>query len=384
MQRRLRLDDLEATRGIDSSGEHLQTLSELAEVQEKYYRLGAEMRRLRQSQHLGLELREELDHVRALLLSSQGREEQLARDLKAARRELAAAQRQADDALEERQSPAPDVWRAIESRREAELSALLDDQRRQLQALEAEAAAKAADAHHYASLCSELQAHCDRLEDTVRTLRAEVPTPSAQAMGQLVRDNQRLVALLMDTQEFTQFKFYMTLDGVSYCAPESFGEAGPTPPEAAPAQDNLLAWGRLVRSLSDVYPPPAPTAPTSFAAEEKQWVPTKVLGIVSAFRTEYAPAVPPPAFARMVKAVNRVWHKTCAAKLQQLRDATARETAELRRRAKQAVPYEAVVHAREIHRLKSEIVQLYHDKLRASKADDVRAAAKPVRRWPPQ
>ncbi|EQC39560.1 hypothetical protein SDRG_02996 [Saprolegnia diclina VS20] len=379
MQRSLRLDDLDVTRvrGLDATSEHLQTLSELSDVQEKYYRLGAEMRLLKQTHFHTNSVRDELHRVRLLLQASQASEAQLTERLDAAKQELASVHAKALKTVVVQSPPPRDAW----SERDMEMLVL--ELKRELQARDAELCAKDETARHYETLYMDLQAHCEHLDTNIATLRrqvreAEVQAPSTAAMGQLVRDNQRLVALLVDTKEFAHFKFYTSLENASFVAPDSFGPPGVAPSSGAPQKDDLLAWGRLVHELSEVYPPSPESPPIQVATEEKQWVPTKVLSILSTFRTEYAPSVPPHAFARMAKAMNGAWHKACAAKLGQLRDAWTLETSALRRRVKHAVPYEAVVHAREIHRLKAELAQLYHEKLRASKGDISRM--KPERR----
>ncbi|KDO31972.1 hypothetical protein SPRG_03188 [Saprolegnia parasitica CBS 223.65] len=381
MQRSLRLDDLDVTRvrDLDATSEHLQTLSELSDVQEKYYRLGAEMRLLKQNHLHATALRDELHHVRLLLQASQAREAQLAERLDAANQELAGCHAKAT-ALKTVVAEPP-TRREAWSEREMETFVL--ELKRELQVRDAELRAKDETALHYETLYMDLQAHCERLDTSVAALRlqvreAQVQAPSTAAMGQLVCDNQRLVALLIDTKEFGHFKFYTSLENASFVAPDSFGPPGVAPSSGAPQKDDILAWGRLVHELSEVYPRSPESPPIHVATEEKQWVPTKVLSILSTFRAEYAPSVPPHAFARMAKAINAAWHKACAAKLAQLRDAMTQETSALRRRVKHAVPYEAVVHVREIHRLKTELAQLIHEKLRASKGDISRM--KPERR----
>ncbi|KAG9400142.1 hypothetical protein AC1031_011047 [Aphanomyces cochlioides] len=122
--------------------------------------------------------------------------------------------------------------------------------------------------------------HGDQLNVIVKELRHDLAaiksdTSLSDSMAQMQLDNDRLVRLLADTQEFNQFKMYTSLEQTSYCSPESIR-----------AGKDLLAWGRLVASLKDRYPTHADdsNAIVNIATEEKNWVPTQVLMFANAFR----------------------------------------------------------------------------------------------------
>ncbi|CAK4144298.1 unnamed protein product [Aphanomyces euteiches] len=177
--------------------------------------------------------------------------------------------------------------------------------------------------------------HCDQLNVIVKELRHDLAaiksdTSLSDCMAQMQLDNDRLVRLLADTQEFSQFKMYTSLEQTSYCSPESIR-----------AGKDLLAWGRLVASLKDAYPTHADdsNATVNIATEEKNWVPTQVLKFANAFRTEHCPSCPPEVYSHFLQQINAQWQKRCVAKVKNVHERHRNLENELRRQVKQAKPY---------------------------------------------
>ncbi|OQR97211.1 DNA topoisomerase II [Thraustotheca clavata] len=362
------LEDLEITRRISSSSmvdshDHLQVLTELADVREKYYRLGAEMRRLRQKEMHTSALQEEVDNLRHLLGRSQSREEELTRQVQILHTKVTESHKNEEWAVKTKKT------KTIEMKEEnpwkmQELEGTVLHQKLEIQELKEEQDVMNQELLKYKRLYEEMQVHCARLEDSVQMLEHENETlndenVSTSSANQLEIDNRRLVLLLMNTTEFSHFKFYSTLDKVSYCSSDSFGsdDFSPQEPKLKADKDDSLAWGRLVRDLAQVYPTHNESVHyIHFQTEERQWVPSKILTLVSIHKIQLS-------VATLLKKINGAWQKAYQSKLQEINEANKREAAESQRRSKQMMPYDAVVNKREIHRLKQEILQLYNEKL---------------------
>ncbi|ETV70059.1 hypothetical protein, variant 4, partial [Aphanomyces astaci] len=158
----------------------------------------------------------------------------------------------------------------------------------------------------------EIERDCDKCRTRVQELQIELAAhkhrhrrinddgdnddeeATTGVLSQLIADNKRLSALLMDTAEFARFRMHETLVGASYVE--------------RPPQDNLDAWGRLVSELLPRYlaPKNAVTHPTTLKSrseptssgmdEELRWVPSHVLHLVRSFQRRHCPTVSPHLF----------------------------------------------------------------------------------------
>ncbi|KAF0696155.1 Aste57867_13071 [Aphanomyces stellatus] len=371
--------------------EHLKVMMELAECKEKYYRLGADMRLLKQRGVVAVDAVDELKQARGRLQSGVEREERLRHEFAQFRHAAAAHEAKQDARIDTLQASLAAArarvdeletsrgsWERQRERTSESQAALVDELHASVRDLKYAMGIltdENDDLHrqlqHARALRDDTSKHCEHLTDVVRELRQEIAavtsdTSLSDAMAQMLLDNRRLIQLLGDTKEYTQFKMYTTLDHTSHCSPESFRRHAAAPPPPSSSR-HLMAWGRLIDELRDAYPTPAPTGllgdVINFAVEEKQWVPTKILHWVNAFRAEYCKACPPAVFCQLVHKMNGAWQQRCAAKVKAVHDSHRKLQGELRRQAQQAVPYDAIVHTREIARLRQEVAHLTRKKL---------------------
>ncbi|ETV70056.1 hypothetical protein, variant 1, partial [Aphanomyces astaci] len=313
---------------VDAS-EHLKVLVELTDCKEKYYRLGADLRQLKLR---ALETAAKTSHKNSMGEDNQqqqqqqdlgdalGRHETLRHEFAQFRRDSERRERLAQarmDALVQDLEMAKAYVDKIEQAKISDdtvqlLRRQLRDKSNDMDVVVEENQVLREDLDRERARRKEIERDCDKCRTRVQELQIELAAhkhrhrrinddgdnddeeATTGVLSQLIADNKRLSALLMDTAEFARFRMHETLVGASYVE--------------RPPQDNLDAWGRLVSELLPRYlaPKNAVTHPTTLKSrseptssgmdEELRWVPSHVLHLVRSFQRRHCPTVSPHLF----------------------------------------------------------------------------------------
>mmetsp|Transcript_23248 Transcript_23248/g.38970 ORF Transcript_23248/g.38970 Transcript_23248/m.38970 type:complete len:626 (-) Transcript_23248:9-1886(-) len=143
-------------------------------------------------------------------------------------------------------------------------------------------------------------------------------------------DCERMVALLRNSEEYKRLLFHFE---------DSNGDVR--------FVDEVKGFAAIYPSMDD--------KPIELGTEELGWVPGKTVDLMQRFRSKWAPNVPMEVVHDLIHQLNSVWRDRETRRIARLKKGFAEDTADLRRKLQQRMPYQDVIKLQDFERLKKTV-----------------------------